>query len=93
MGGEGAKGWKEVAGWERGLLGGASTEPRDPGGLFRGLAGALCARESCNSDSSPEPAAACSERGLLGGANAEPRDPRGWLGEGWQAHSVREREL
>jgi hypothetical protein len=76
-----------------GWLGGASTEPRVPGactedaelGLSapRGLvrrAGRRtpCARESCDSDSSPEPAAGLlgGDDCLLGGASTEPRDPR-----------------
>jgi hypothetical protein len=59
--GEGAKGWKEVAGWERGLWGG-------------GWQAHSVRRESCNSDSSPEPAAACSERG---------NPVRGWGDFGW----------
>ena len=58
------------------MLGGASTETRDPGLARRWACRRTpCARESCNSDSSPEPSAACSERGVLGGASTEPRDP------------------
>ena len=44
------------------MLGGASTEPRDPGLVRRGLAGALRALErAVMAHSSPEPSAACAE--------------------------------
>jgi hypothetical protein len=49
-----------------------------PGRVGRGLVGALRARESCNSDSSPEPSAACSE-GLVGRGRAGARPYPLWV--------------
>jgi hypothetical protein len=50
------------AGGERSRWESASTEPRVPGAWSERVCRRTpCARESCNSDSSPEPSAACSE--------------------------------
>ena len=50
-----------------------------------------CARESCNSDSSPEPAAACSEGDLYGERRVGARNSRGLVGRGgfWGGGKVR----
>ena len=78
--------------WERAELGLSVLG----GGLFgEGLSAHSVRGESCNSDSSPEPAADCLEEGVLGGAGRErvrgggfgTTDGRGWFLV-WEAQSV-----
>jgi hypothetical protein len=59
------------------LLGGASTEPRDPGLGRRAGRRTSCAGRAVMAHSSPEPAALLfgGDDCLLGGASTEPRDP------------------
>ena len=80
----------ELVGWGDCLLGGASTEPRDPGLVRRAGRAHSVRPESCDSPSSPEPSASLfgGDDCLLGGASTEPRDPGLGRRETWRVESL-----